>query len=449
MKKLSVTLLVLVLMIAVFAGCVGDNGNNGNNAQEPSGNGNANASEQPKSDSSDSNKQDGQTEQLDTTKPYKLVYVAGNDPEVFLKSFQEDEILKEKFPNLTIEYHQYGELEKLLASGIIPDIINYWGYSLTDLKEKELLGDVSDLIDKTGFDTSIFLQGHLDYIKTFGDSPDKLVALPGGTASGGLTDFAMIYNKDIFDKFGMDYPTDGMSLDEVVDLAKSLDRTEGGITYQGLTHFFGPVHWFKTLGLSYLNEEGKVDLSDPRWAEVFKIHERTMELGNIDDLWVPNVKFMKERNIAMHIGPITPVKNGTVAGELDDLNWDMVTFPHIKGNEPNSVPMELGIYAIPSQSKNREIAFEFLKVKFSKEYNQGSLDKVLNSPQMQEKNLNAIKQDHVHLVSYVSTPYEPQWQDNFVKILRNSKKNNLDVNTAIRKLEEELQKKIDELDARK
>jgi multiple sugar transport system substrate-binding protein len=45
----------------------------------------------------------------------------------------------------------------------------------------------------------------------------------------------MLLNKDIFNKFGVDYPQDEMAWSQTLDLAKKLTRTEGGIRYIGVS----------------------------------------------------------------------------------------------------------------------------------------------------------------------------------------------------------------------
>lgn len=46
---------------------------------------------------------------------------------------------------------------------------------------------------------------------------------------------ALFYNKDIFDKFGVAYPKNGMIYEETLDLdlARRVTRSDGGVQYLG------------------------------------------------------------------------------------------------------------------------------------------------------------------------------------------------------------------------
>ncbi|NOU90117.1 extracellular solute-binding protein [Paenibacillus sp. LMG 31460] len=59
----------------------------------------------------------------------------------------------------------------------------------------------------------------------------------------------LYYNKDIFDKFGISYPRNGMTWDEVYDLAKKLNRTEDGISYRGFGMAAGAMFTVNPLSL--------------------------------------------------------------------------------------------------------------------------------------------------------------------------------------------------------
>src|SRR5690606_21529535 len=71
--------------------------------------------------------------------------------------------------------------------------------------------------------------------------PEAIEALMAATQTNDLAGipytrhfYALYYNKDIFDKFGVDYPPDGMTWDQAYDLARKLTRMEDGIQYRGL-----------------------------------------------------------------------------------------------------------------------------------------------------------------------------------------------------------------------
>lgn len=73
---------------------------------------------------------------------------------------------------------------------------------------------MTELIKKHNLDLGRLEPVLVDSMKKMGNG--EIWALPTGTATN-----VIIYNKDIFDKFGVDYPTDGMTWDEFYELAKN------------------------------------------------------------------------------------------------------------------------------------------------------------------------------------------------------------------------------------
>jgi multiple sugar transport system substrate-binding protein len=69
---------------------------------------------------------------------------------------------------------------------------------------------------------------------------NKIVAVvvsePNIAASDNVTyagDFVLMYNKEIFDKFNIAFPTDGMTWDQAYAMAVKLTRQDGGVNYRG------------------------------------------------------------------------------------------------------------------------------------------------------------------------------------------------------------------------
>jgi multiple sugar transport system substrate-binding protein len=379
-----------------------------------------------------------------TSKSNKIVYIGGKAPDLFQQELDKDTFLKEKFPNLEIEYYQINDLENVLLSGVKPDVIHAWGFHLVKMKEANMLGDMSDLIKKYNFDIGQFVPGHIDNIRTFGKNSDDLVAVPDSTISGTYAINATAYNKDIFDRFAVPYPKDGMTWDDMFALAKRMNRTEGGVKYIGMAHYFAPFNIYKMFGLNYLNKDGKADLSQPLWQDVFKINQRFYEFGTDAEIFVKPDTFAKDRNIAIYVGAMGALENATIAGQLNDFNWDMVTFPHIDAIKPKTMQSELSVWVIPALSENRDLAFQFIQTQLSDVYKKAAEDELLNSP-MKDKNLNAIKMDNLHVVPYIPTIYEDEWKRLFNKKTRDAGKMSIDYNTAIHQLQEEMQKAMDEL----
>src|SRR5699024_2688773 len=120
-------------------------------------------------------------------------------------------------------------LEDLIVADNIPDILFHWGNEEYDhISEYELNYDLTELIEKVDFDLERFDENHLHEWRA--RSTDlELWGLPLSTYRHQL-----VYNKDIFDQFGAEYPHDGMTWDEIVDLASEVTGERNGVEYQGL-----------------------------------------------------------------------------------------------------------------------------------------------------------------------------------------------------------------------
>jgi multiple sugar transport system substrate-binding protein len=89
--------------------------------------------------------------------------------------------------------------------------------------------ELDDLIKQNSLDLNSFNPVAVSSLQGFSDK-GKLLGLPLY-----MNVSSLFYNKDLFDKFGVGYPKDGMLWDDAVELTRKLSRTDGGINYFGLS----------------------------------------------------------------------------------------------------------------------------------------------------------------------------------------------------------------------
>lgn len=134
--------------------------------------------------------------------------------------------LKRKFPQATFHYtkrSQGNDIEDLVAAGTVPDLILFGVDRILTYRDLGVLADLTPLVKEQNIDISRFADGIIDTIKSYSEH-GELYAMPWS-----YNPAALYYNKDIFDKFGVPYPKDGMSWDELGDLVKKLpDGRRGG-----------------------------------------------------------------------------------------------------------------------------------------------------------------------------------------------------------------------------
>src|SRR5690606_36937033 len=107
-------------------------------------------------------------------------------------------------------------------SGQLLDMVITNNDTLKDFQTHDMLYDITDELKAINFDMSRLE----DYAPILGTYDGKLVSLPLSIQVS-----VLFYNKDIFDRFAVDYPRDGMTWEEVKDLAKDLTKFDEGVQY--------------------------------------------------------------------------------------------------------------------------------------------------------------------------------------------------------------------------
>ena len=116
------------------------------------------------------------------------------------------------------------KMQTMIAAGTPPDIWSHWGPSgFQDYVKRGLVADLTPLIEKDRFDLSDFQPEILDTYKVDG----KIMGLP--ILSTGSFIF---YNKDLFDKAGIAYPTSSWddttwTYERFLEMCKDLTKVTG------------------------------------------------------------------------------------------------------------------------------------------------------------------------------------------------------------------------------
>ncbi|WP_158606367.1 ABC transporter substrate-binding protein [Paenibacillus ginsengarvi] len=288
----------------------------------------------------------------------KLFFTTGFDDKD-IQSLIVEPVAK-KHPNITVKVVKPGTgttIQELVAAGDIPDIVFTWNGDLGLFKELGLLEDLTPLAGKIGLDLKKFDPTVLDAIRIVMDN--QLSAIPFAVNFN-----ATYYNKDIFDKFGVAYPKDGMFWDELIPLAEKLSRSENGIRYRGLD----PENINRmSMPLSLTMLDPKTDkpvVSSDSWRSVFELAKRIWDIPNNkpDKLnGTGRTQFMNDKNVAML--PVQNILNlGLEAAEKNGLNWDMAQYPSYK-NKPNVYGhVDTHIFAVTKTSKYKDQAMQLLGV---------------------------------------------------------------------------------------
>jgi len=295
--------------------------------------------------------------------------------ELFEEKFNQH--VKEALPHIDLKLIQASgteEMQTAFANGQIPDIA--MGSSFSRYEELELLMDQTPLVETYGLDLSLYDPGVIDSIKAVAPN-GELYALPVIKQA-----YAMSYNKDIFDAFGVPYPTDNMTWDEVIELGRKLTGEVDGTKYHGI--FPGSLG-LQQVGSTLIDPEtNETTILDNKELRTFL--ERIEAILNIPGN-LPDFDTTEEQAAYMHnaagsdtlfdfaLFPFRDSASGNAWREAEaGLNFDFVTYPVWGGEYPDYTPHELlNFMFVTSESENPEAAFEVIAYFMSEEYQRWSV----------------------------------------------------------------------------
>ncbi|WP_042160245.1 ABC transporter substrate-binding protein [Paenibacillus gorillae] len=277
-------------------------------------------------------------------------------------------------PNNDADLQQWLEREQ-------PDILLLSARQYKEMAREGKLLTLDDLVKQSKYSLDSITPGVLDTLKSMGDG--ELYGL-----SPTFSSTALFYNKDLFDRYHVEYPTDGMTWDEVLQIAERFaGEGEGNDRIYGLSL----LPWESTPNglLSKLDETAGLKWLDPvrmKLAADTAAHQQNAEkavaafqkeiipyidIKNqvIDMNFYKEMPFVKGRS-AMYLGDFTLFKSITaeLKSSNSTMNWDLVTEPVNPQYPEQSSTLALGnIFAININSPNRQAAWTFLKFAGSEE----------------------------------------------------------------------------------
>ncbi|ULL16710.1 extracellular solute-binding protein [Paenibacillus sp. H1-7] len=432
MKKITVLFLLICFFIMTLAGC---------------------SSKEPSSETS-----------LDSKEPINLKvygYSANMTDSEFQKYFVEP--IKKKYPNISLELitrnGDNNTPEQLIAAGNFPDLLLVSNIYIGMFNRLGMTMDISELAKKNKLDLNRFDAGAMEAIQQFG-SKDQLFALPL-SANYGIT----LYNKDIFDKFGVPYPKDLMTWNEMLDTGRKLTRLEQGVQYIGIDP--GPVDQMKEqYALPYVNDKQDMPvLNSPGYQKLFALLKSFYEvpgfIGPNNVYTYGSNAFFKNRNVAL-----LPSWGNGVVGMLEDatqqgqnLNWDIVTQP-VYSEFPNiGRPANMPVLMVSPKTAHKDAVFQVINTLVGDEVqtllNRNGRLTILNDDKIksqfaadlksfQGKNTQAVTKLK-QAASVPITDYDVELK----KIIQNAAKDmaqsGKDVNTILREAQSNAEKKMAEM----
>jgi len=281
----------------------------------------------------------------------------------------------------SIAYEEGKDMEKATQEFIAeqkPDVLLLSGGEYSRMAGEGKLYNLDTFIQKDKFDLEGIAPGILEYIKQQSD----------GILYGLSPNFysqALFYNKDLFTKHGVTFPTDRMSWEELLQLAARFptdgsgeDRVYGLKAGYGADLYQLGMMIGNSLGLSYINPTTKqLTINSDSWKKAFDTADKALKSGSL---------FVEDPNNGGFSGSYEDYLLGDafIGGKaamviesnymMDQIkeaqtrlkdkgikNWDVVTVPINPQTPDESSAMSVGqIFAIDANSANAEGAWKFL-----------------------------------------------------------------------------------------
>ncbi|MEF3306836.1 ABC transporter substrate-binding protein [Paenibacillus sp. GYB003] len=316
----------------------------------------------------------------DAKEPVEIVFYspkAGRTPEQFMQ--ENGNAIKEKFPHVTVKFVQYAkgtETADLLASGQPIDIVISSTSTINELVDFNLQYDITELIQKHKYDLGRLEPSAVQFMKQYAGG--GMYGLPVRSNT-----FLLFYNKNLFDKFGVPYPKEGSTWDDVYELAKTMTRVEGGTQYFGLATSYSHMLTNNQLSVpSYDTKTDKVMLEDDKYKAVVNNFVRFFRLADAqytNDLLNKHADlFKKDQTAAMYA-----YYGSDMIGYPATFDWDVIAMPYFKeamGVAPQQSP---AYFSITGMSKHKDQAFDIIAYLTSDEFqmkqaSEGTLPTVAN-----------------------------------------------------------------------
>lgn len=238
-----------------------------------------------------------------------------------------------------------------------PPDIAFWftGARMRAFTKRDLFEDLTGFYEQTGLKQPMapFMEAVID-----GGKPYMLPT--------NFNIWGFFYNKQVFEKHGIDVPK---TWDELMASAAKL-KSAGVVPFTiGTRDLWANALWFdfltkRTAGLEFYMDlmNGKASYTDPKIKKVFEIWKQPIEKGyfleNASSYgWQDAIPFLSQGKAAMYLlGPYV------LTSLPEDLRGNMgfFPFPKVDPSVPDYEQVSINGVGIPKGAKNKELAKKFL-----------------------------------------------------------------------------------------
>ena len=247
-------------------------------------------------------------------------------------------------------------LQTSLPTGEAADLVLLSTNEIT--RYKSYLRSMDDIWENTGLKEEDFSPAYLSMCY----NDDTLYAIPFQ-----ISTYMMYYNKDLFDKAGVEYPSADMTWDEYEALAKKMTSGEGSEKVYGSHN-----HTWQALVANWAVQDGKNTLMSEDYSFLKPYYEQALRMqdegvvqsyANLKTGSIHYISVFEQQQCAMlpmgswFIGTLIQDKE---AGKYD-FNWGVTTIPHPADTQAGATVGSTTPVAINAKTDVPDLAWEYVK----------------------------------------------------------------------------------------
>jgi len=274
---------------------------------------------------------------------------------------------EEKNPGVKVNYifvpQDYDtKLKTMITGNTVPDVFYVGENVVTEYSKTGKLLELDPYIEAYPELVENFVPGLLEYGKVDG----KQYSIPKDWEP-----YVMYINKDLFEEAGVDIPTSDWTMEDYIDIAKKLTKTEGDkVTQYGaaLETWWGPWNVFVQNNGGVWFKDGKANFNNPEvikgltvMYDLFQTHNVAPSPAATEQAGMGQSQMFETGKVAMF-----PTGQWMVPTYNQSLNFDWTAVEMPKGVTRVN-PIFSGTLAVSADSKHKDEAIELLKYTLSKE----------------------------------------------------------------------------------
>ena len=271
----------------------------------------------------------------------------------------------EEHPDIQVVLEAYGsdfdtKISASMGSGDAPDVMYMWNYPAYH----EGLEPLDSYIEKEGEE---YKKNFYSTLWNYNSYDGQIYGLPVG-----FTTHCVYYNKDLFEKAGVEEPKDGWTWEDLEEKAKKINEATGvkGFSFSMKPDPYDYEMYLWSNGTAYCDKEGKMEgyINSDKALETYKMFQDMAKDGYAVATEKSGSDEFESGQTAMFVYGAWAVKKYTEAG----VNFGLAKLPSFGMEKSASILSSSGV-AIAKSSKNKEAAWEFVKYWTDEENNKSRI----------------------------------------------------------------------------